>query len=396
MLSDTTFNSVPSSADGIHLDDEMLEITTDARRDISDLVDRSQGSKNLMDTGMGPEEIGAKIGDTHYDDFHTIDWLKDLSRDRFRHRILQKRRKENLWQQIMALHDSWSGWICVLLVGLSSGLLAAVVDIGVNWITHIKDGICVNAFWLNKPQCCWASKNVTYDNYGLPRCPEWFTWPEAFNDWNDGAGEYIASYIFYTFWACLFATFSVMLVRVFAPYASGSGIPEIKTILGGFIIRGYLGKWTLLIKSIGMMLSTSTGLIIGKEGPFIHIACCCGNVFSYLFPKYGKNEAKKREILSAASAAGVAVAFGAPIGGVLFSLEEISYYFPMKTMWRSFFCAMIGAFTVRSINPYGNGHDVQFSIDYNAPWSSFEIIPFILLGILGVSYFSYILFLDNE
>lgn len=51
-----------------------------------------------------------------------------------------------------------------------------------------------------------------------------------------------------------------------------------------------------------------------------------------MFPKYGRNEAKKREILSAAAAAGVSVAFGAPIGGVLFSLEEvyiilIYYYF---------------------------------------------------------------------
>lgn len=49
-----------------------------------------------------------------------------------------------------------------------------------------------------------------------------------------------------------------------------------------------------------------------------------GNILSYLFPKYGRNEAKKREILSAAAAAGVSVAFGAPIGGVLFSLEEVS------------------------------------------------------------------------
>lgn len=44
--------------------------------------------------------------------------------------------------------------------------------------------------------------------------------------------------------------------------------------------------------------------------------------------------AKRREILSAACAAGVAVAFGAPIGGVLFSLEEVSYFFPAKVMWR--------------------------------------------------------------
>ena len=71
------------------------------------------------------------------------------------------------------------------------------------------------------------------------------------------------------------------------------------------------------------MLGVSAGLSLGKEGPLVHVASCCGNFFSYLFPKYGKNEAKKREILSAAAAAGVSVAFGAPIGGVLFSLEEV-------------------------------------------------------------------------
>ncbi|CAK9302022.1 unnamed protein product [Gordionus sp. m RMFG-2023] len=187
----------------------------------------------------------------------------------------------------------------------------------------------------------------------------------------------------YMLWALVFSSLAVMLVKMFAPYACGSGMPEIKTILSGFIIRGYLGKWTLIIKTVTIMLGVSSGLTMGKEGPMVHIACCIGNIFSYLFPKYGKNEAKKREILSAAAAAGVSVAFGAPIGGVLFSLEEISYYFPMKTLWRSFFCAMVAAFVLRSINPFGNDHLVSFYVDYNKPWFMFELVPFILLGVFG-------------
>ena len=51
-----------------------------------------------------------------------------------------------------------------------------------------------------------------------------------------------------------------------------------KTILSGFIIRGYLGKWTLLIKSVGMMLAVAAGLSLGKEGPLVHVACCIGKL----------------------------------------------------------------------------------------------------------------------
>lgn len=118
-------------------------------------------------------------------------------------------------------------------------------------------------------------------------------------------------------------------------FGSGSGISEVKCILSGFVIHGYLGFWTLFTKSVGLTLSVASGLSLGKEGPFVHIASCVGNIVCRFFSKYERNESKRREMLSCACAAGVAVAFGAPVGGVLFSLEEVSYYFPAKVRLRT-------------------------------------------------------------
>ncbi|XP_025085374.1 H(+)/Cl(-) exchange transporter 3-like isoform X2 [Pomacea canaliculata] len=357
-------------------DDEMLDIAMDGRDGQGmELPDKSHGSTHLMDT---LDDLPPGIG--QYDDFHTIDWLRDIARDRMRHRHIVKKRQEGWFEKLKSAHDAWSGWVCVFFVGLAAGSCAGVIDIGATWMSDLKEGVCLEAFWFNQEQCCWSGNSTTFNDEG--GCDQWYTWPELLGS-AKGAGSYIVGYLLYIIWALVFGLLAAMLVRVFAPYACGSGIPEIKTILSGFIIRGYLGKWTLLIKSVGMMLAVSAGLSLGKEGPFVHVACCCGNIFSYLFPKYGRNEAKKREILSAASAAGVSVAFGAPIGGVLFSLEEVSYYFPLKTLWRSFFCALIAAFILRSINPFGNDHLVMFYIDYNEQWSLQELIPFILLGALG-------------
>ncbi|BGO96631.1 Chloride channel [Rhodotorula toruloides] len=169
-------------------------------------------------------------------------------------------------------------------------------------------------------------------------------------------------------------------------YAAGSGIPEIKTILSGFVIRGYLGSWTLGVKSVGLALSVASGLSLGKEGPFVHIASCVANIVSRFWRKYDRNEGKRREVLSAACAAGVAVSFGAPVGGVLFSLEEVSYYFPPRTMLRSFWCAMIAAMTLKMFDPFGSGKIVLFAVTYDKDWHSFELLGFLFLAIFGGVY----------
>jgi len=74
----------------------------------------------------------------------------------------------------------------------------------------------------------------------------------------------------------------------------------------------------------------------------------------------------------------------------VFSFWQVSYYFPLKTLWRSFFCALVAAFILRSINPFGNEHSVLFYVEYNKPWIFFELVPFIGLGVMGVSLHNFI------
>lgn len=98
-----------------------------------------------------------------YDDFHTIDWQRDIARDRMRHRYIVKKKHDSIWDLIKGAHDAWSGWLCVLLVGLFTGVAAGVIDIGASWMTDLKFGICPQAFWLNKEQCCWSYNETTFD-----------------------------------------------------------------------------------------------------------------------------------------------------------------------------------------------------------------------------------------
>ncbi|CAO1605212.1 hypothetical protein XANCAGTX0491_008735 [Xanthoria calcicola] len=165
--------------------------------------------------------------------------------------------------------------------------------------------------------------------------------------------------------------------------AAGSGIPEIKTILSGFVIPHFLDLKVLLIKAIGAVFAVATGMCLGKEGPFVHIATCVAYLVGMLFPKYKENGRKMRELLSAGCSAGLSVAFGAPIGGVLFSMEEISTYFPRKVLWRAFLCSLFAAMVLKALDPTGTGKLVLFETNYGTSYSPIQYLVFILLGIAG-------------
>jgi len=211
-------------------------------------------------------------------------------------------------------------------------------------------------------------------------CSDWQTWTRI------GPVRYLA----YTFFSLLFAYAAAKLVKAFAPAAAGSGISEIKCILSGFDKPGFLSFPTLVIKSITLPLAIASGLNIGKEGPSVHMASCIGFVLANQFQRFSSSRHNMRELVTAASAAGVAVAFGSPVGGVLFAFEEMTISFPIKTMWRSFFCALIATVTLSAVNPFRTGKLVLFQVSYDRDWHFFEVGFFVVIGLFGGLYGTFV------
>ncbi|KAI0779526.1 Cl-channel protein [Fomes fomentarius] len=330
----------------------------------------------------GGEEVFERV--QRYEDFTTIDWIQDSIIERNR-RLRSARRSSytphrgargevslaSLWSRLLKVAHAGQSWFVVSLVGLAIGFNAALISIATEWLSDIKMGYCSDGWWLNQQFCCWEIEGGDDDT-----CEAWHQWSDVMP----------ARWAIYVLFAAAFSFVAAHLVRSLAKYAAGSGISEIKCIIAGFIMKGFLGFWTLIIKSVTLPLVIASGLSVGKEGPSVHVACCIGNVIAGLFKGFSRSQVKMREILTASSAAGVAVAFGAPIGGVLFSIEEMSSVFSIKTMWRSFFCALVATVTLSAMNPYRSGKLVLFQVTYDRDWHFFEIIFFIILGIFGGLY----------
>ena len=106
---------------------------------------------------------------------------------------------------------------------------------------------------------------------------------------------------------------AVEATRVVSPIAAGSGIPEVKSVLAGFSLPGFLSLRTLVAKVGGVVLLLGAGLPIGKEGPFIHTAAILAESMLGLhyFRSHNATSGFRHQMLSAAAAVGVSAAFGA-------------------------------------------------------------------------------------
>ncbi|XP_046673278.1 chloride channel protein 2 isoform X1 [Homalodisca vitripennis] len=184
--------------------------------------------------------------------------------------------------------------------------------------------------------------------------------------------------------------FSAGFVHIVAPQSIGSGIPEMKTILRGVSLKEYLTFRTLVAKVIGLTATLGSGLPLGKEGPFVHIASIAATLLSKLVTSFQgiyENESRNTEMLAAACAVGVASCFGAPIGGVLFSIEVTTVYFAVRNYWRGFFTAVCGATVFRLLAVWFQKEDTvkaffqtNFTMDF--PFDPQELVVYSLMGVV--------------
>ena len=143
--------------------------------------------------------------------------------------------------------------------------------------------------------------------------------------------------------ACVGATAFGILHPKGAPMARGSGIPELKGYLNGNRQQGLFHWRTFLGRSVGICLVITATMPFGREGPSVHIGACAASVALNLpwrtYLGWQPSPEERRQILQLGSAAGVAAAFNAPIGGLLYVMEEVASNLPPDYVWRAFMTA---------------------------------------------------------
>lgn len=173
----------------------------------------------------------------------------------------------------------------------------------------------------------------------------------------------------------------VFLVQRFAPEASGSGIPHLKSVLHR--LRGMTWHRILVVKFGGGVLAIGGGLALGREGPTIQMGGAIGQMVSQWF----KGTPRERQTLIAAGAgAGLAAAFNAPLSGVIFVLEELQRDFTPTVFTATFVACVIADVVARLLS----GQLPAFHVASH-PLAPLESLPVFLIlgllaGVLGVAF----------
>lgn len=170
------------------------------------------------------------------------------------------------------------------------------------------------------------------------------------------------------------------LIR-FEPDISGSGIPQIEGELKGLEDQNW--RKVLIAKFAGCVLAIGGGLALGREGPSIQLGGMIGKGFARR-----KNAllTEERMLMSCGAGAGLAAAFGAPLAGVLFALEELHKNFSAEVLVSTMAASAVADYI--AVNIIGLRPVFDFDVEHRIPLRLYWAVVLlgVILGILGVLY----------
>ncbi len=191
----------------------------------------------------------------------------------------------------------------------------------------------------------------------------------------------LAFIVFYIFGFFLISVAAYM-GDLISPMVDGSGVPELKSILSGANTYKYLDFNIFFPKIIGLTAAYGAGLSVGKVGPMIHLSAVLANMLLKRpeFKHLGKNYATKRSMLSASVGCAVCVALGAPLGGLVYSIEIVIGHFNVTNIFRTFFSICWCVITMKILRFFIQ-IDPQKQTSYPDYQLNKDIISFVILGL---------------
>lgn len=143
------------------------------------------------------------------------------------------------------------------------------------------------------------------------------------------------------------------LVNRFAPYAKGSGIPQVMAAISisspvtNSRVDKLLSLKIMFVKVASSLIMAVGGGAIGREGPTIQIAASIFRKINEMLPSWWPKVAKSNMIITGA-AAGLAAAFNTPLGGIVFAIEELT-----KTHFSYFKTAIFSSVIIAGLTAQG-------------------------------------------
>ncbi|RHX99267.1 hypothetical protein DYB36_003616 [Aphanomyces astaci] len=276
--------------------------------------------------------------------------MESFDYDFFESRVNQQHEHEQTEEEIHMLN--LGRWVMTFFIGLGTAGVACFIEKFTELFSSIR---------LETMERMLVKEQTGHSNFGTPIAPSVPCLMQRVLLLPLGS-----AYLVYAGISLGYVAIASYCVAILCPVAGGSGISEIKATLNGIKIHRIVRLKTLFCKALGVLFSVSGGLPVGKEGPMIHSGAIIGAGLSqgksssfgldtsWTKFKGFRNDKEKRDFISSGAAAGVGAAFGAPIGGVLFALEEGASFWHQNLTWRTFFCSMVSAFVLNLWSAFQN------------------------------------------